>query len=172
VPISATRTRIRFAAVLAVVATGVALAACGSSSPPPTTTTSTASDLPQTAENLVVTSSIRAELLAAAAATHDLPVSDYVGLAKGLTYYAYDPTDQLYWAGAALVPSPSSFQAQVGVQDDGGYNLFTRTKNGAWVSYNDGLGTVPGAKCAAVVPAAVRDAWGWSQSTPCGGPPG
>lgn len=157
---------------MAVVAGGVVLAACGSSSPRPTATTSTTSDLPQTAENLAVTPTVRAELLAAAAATHDLPVSDYVGLAKGLTYYAYDPNDQLYWAGAALVPSPSSFQAQVGVQDDGGYDLFTRTKDGAWIAYNDGLGTVPGSKCAAVVPANVRQVWGWSLSTPCGGPPG
>lgn len=122
--------------------------------------------------NLAVTSTVRAQLLAAAAAVHELPVSDYVGLAPGRTYYAYDSADGLYWAGAGLVPSPSSFQAQVGVQDDGGYNLFTRTAHGAWTAYDDGLGTVPGANCAVVVPAAVRETWGWSLTTPCGGPPG
>jgi hypothetical protein len=157
--------------VLLVVLGGIAVSACGSSSPP-TTTTTTTSQAPAGAQNLTVTPTVRTQLLAAAAATHGLPVSDYVGLAKGLTYYAFDSADGLYWAGSALVPSPASFEAQVGVQDDGGYNLFTRSANGQWVSYDDGLGTVPGSTCELVVPAVVREVWGWSLTTPCGGPPG
>jgi hypothetical protein len=159
-------------ALLLVAIASVALSACGSSSPPATTTT-TSSLVPPGAQGLRVNAEVVAQLLAAAAAVHGLPVSDYVGLAKGRTFYAYDSIDKLFWAGAALVPSPTSFQAQVGVQDDGGYNLFTRPKNGLhWTSYNDGLGTVPGSNCEVVVPAVVREVWGWSLTTPCGGPQG
>jgi hypothetical protein len=99
-------------------------------------------------------------------------VADYTGLTKGLTYYAYDPADALYWAGAQLVPSSSSQQAEIGAQDDGSYDLFTMAAGGAWSAYNDGLGTVPGSSCSVVVPSAVRTVWDWSQSAPCGGPAG
>jgi hypothetical protein len=157
------------AAGVAVLAAGVALGACGSSSPPPTTTTTTS--IPGV-QNLTITPTVSTELLDAAAAEHGLPASDYTGLRAGSTYYAYDGADGLYWAGAALVPSTTSFEAQVGVQDDGGYTLFTKTTTGSWTAYNDGLGTLPGAQCAIVVPASVRLVWGWSLSTPCGGPPG
>ena len=147
------------------------LAACGSSGPSATSTTSTTSRSASGTRNLPVTSAVRAELLKAGAAAHMLPATDFTGLAKGLTYYAYDPADGLYWAGARLVPSPSSQRAQVSVQDDGAYDVYTKTPGGAWTAYHDGLGTVPGTVCAIVVPMAVRTVWAWSLSTPCGGPP-
>jgi hypothetical protein len=53
-------------------------------------------------------------------------MTDYTGLAPGTTYYAFDPVTNTYYAAAGLVPSPHSLKAQVGAQDDGGYNLFTR----------------------------------------------
>src|SRR5579862_9887845 len=166
-----TRRRV-VASTLSIALAGITLAACGSSGAPrATTTTTTSTTAPPGAQNLAVTPAVRTQLVAAAAAVHGLPVSDYVGLAKGLTYYAFDAKDNLYWAGAALVPSPASFEAQVGVQDDGAYNLFTRTAHGPWTAYDDGLGTVPGAKCSVVVPLEVREVWGWSLATPCGGPP-
>lgn len=137
---------------------GLVLAGCGSSPSP-------------SATRLAVTDSLSAALLAAGAANHDLPTSDFTGLAAGATYYAWDAQDHLYWAGAQLVPSPHSMRAQVSVQDDGAYDLYTKPKGGSWTAFEDGLGTVPGTNCAIVVPKAVRKVWHWSTSTPCGGPP-
>jgi hypothetical protein len=167
----------RLVAALAVVAAGCTLAACGSSSPPATTSTTSTSTTSttgvQATVNLTVTASLDSELLAAGAASHELPVSDYTGLTAGLTFHAYDPTDNLYWAAAQLVPSTSSEEAQVGAQDDGAYDLYTSPPPGTtWTAYNDGLGGVPNSSCAVIVPAAVRTVWDWSQTTPCGVAPG
>jgi cytoskeletal protein RodZ len=163
-------------AVVVMLAAGAVLASCGGSSPPATTTTTTTTTTTPSGasgvQDLTVTTAIKSALLAAGAASHQLPVTDYTGLTKGLTYYAYDPGDALYWAGAQLVPSSSSEPAQVGAQDDGSYDLFTMTSGGTWTAYNDGLGTLAGSSCSIVVPAAVRTVWGWSLTTPCGGPTG
>jgi hypothetical protein len=97
-------------------------------------------------------------------------VANFTGLTAGMTYYAYDPATATYWAGAQLVPSQSSIAAQVAVQDDGSYDLFTRAAHGTWRVFEDGLGTLPGTVCAIVVPPEVRSAWGWAQGPPCGGP--
>ncbi len=138
------------------------LAACGSSPKASTPVTRT----------LPVTAALTAALLAAGAAGHGLPVADFTGLTKGLTFYAYESSPAGYWAGAQLVPSHSSMTAQVSVQDDGAYDLFTKsTATGSWTAYQDGLGTIKGAHCAVVVPASVRTLWGWSTTTPCGGAP-
>jgi len=124
-----------------------------------TSTTSTA------VQNLHVTQALRAELLQAGAASHNLPASDYTGLAPGRTYYAYDPATSTYWAGAALVPSTSSTPAQVSVQDDGAYLLFTRPPGGSWTVYSVGMTLIPGAKCPVAVPPAVLSVWGWAPGT-------
>jgi hypothetical protein len=52
------------------------------------------------AENLVATPAVKAQLLAAGAELHKLPVSDYTGLTKGDTYYAYDAGTKTYWRRA------------------------------------------------------------------------
>jgi hypothetical protein len=165
------RVALRGATALLVAGGGVALASCGSSSSPPATS-STTTTVSQTTKDLPITTAVVNALLAAGAASHTLPVSDYTGLTKGLTYYAYDPTDGLYWAGAQLVPSTKSMAAEVGAQDDGAYDLFTMPAGGTWKAFNDGLGTATGTNCAIVTPASVRLVWGWSLTTPCGGPPG
>jgi hypothetical protein len=36
-----------------------------------------------------------------------------------MTYYANDPDTMTYWAGAHLMPRPTSERAQVSVQDAG-----------------------------------------------------
>jgi hypothetical protein len=164
------------AAALAVAVGGLLLAACGSSNsaaPPTTSTTTTVATTG--AQNLTVTPAVRTALLAAGAATHGLPVADFTGLVKGTTFYAYDSATGTYWAGAALTPiagtSAAAQAAQVSVQDDGGYVLYTMPAGGSWTGYNDGLGEVPGSHCAIVTPTAVRKVWSWSLTTPCGGPP-
>jgi hypothetical protein len=164
--------------VAALVVTGaVTLGACGSSgSSAPTTstasTTSTTSATGMGTRDLVVTPATKTALVATFAAAVSLPATDFTGLAAGKTYYAYNGTDGLYWAGAHVVPSESSQRAQVSVQDDGAYVIFTKRAGGAWTAFDDGYGGMKGAICAIVVPSAVRTVWGWSLTTPCGSPPG
>ncbi len=116
-------------------------------------------------QNLHVTNALRAELLKVGAASHNLPATDYTGLAPGRTYYAYDPATSTYWAGAALVPSSSSTPAQVSVQDDGAYLLYERPSGGSWSVYAVGMTLEVGSKCPVAVPAAVLSVWGWAPGT-------
>ena len=143
---------------LAVLVSALALAACGSSTPTTSTTTTTSA----VTRNLTVTPAVRQSLLDAGAKFHSLPSADYVGLDAGRTYYAFDPATNTYYAAAGLKPSPSSLPAQVGTQDDGAYNLFTRVAGATtWTVYSDGLGGVQGTKCPVTIPAAVLAVWHW-----------
>jgi len=148
-------------------ASALVLAACGSSTPTtttvaPTTLAPTTTTTSPVTQNLVVTPAVRRSILAAGAAYHQLPVTDYVGLYAGRTFYAFDPATDTYYAAASLDPSPSSYQAQVGAQDDGSYNLFTRRAGAAkWTVYDDGLGGVQGGICPIHLPAAVLAVWNW-----------
>jgi hypothetical protein len=117
----------------------------------------------QLARNLVVTPSVRQSLFNADAAYHSYPPSDYVGLANGMTYYAFDAQNQRYYAAAGLVPNSRSQGAQVSTQDDGGYNLFVKVRGSTkWKVYNDGLGGAQGSTCPITIPAAVRKVWSWT----------
>ncbi len=143
----------------------------GSTTAPSTSTTVPTSTTTSLAtENLVVTDAVRAALLQAGAALKGLPVSDFTGLVPGLTYYAYDATTATYWAGASLLPSSSSLQAQVSSQDDGAYLLFSMPAGGVWTAVNDGLGGRPGSPCPAPIPAAILALWHWPTGT-CNPPP-
>lgn len=111
-----------------------------------------------------MTAAVRTQLVAAGAALNNLTPSAYTGLVAGTTYYAYDSATSTYWAGAGLVPSPSSYSAQVANQDDGSYLLYSQPAGGAWTAVADGLGGIGGTPCPAV-PAAVVAAWGWTAGT-------
>jgi hypothetical protein len=118
-------------------------------------------------KNLLLTSAVRAQLVAAGAAYHGLAASDFTGLGPGTAYYALDVTTSTYWAGASLVPSPGSYEAGVVVQDDGGYLIFHRPANGAWQAVQDGTLTTA-AECARYhvsLPAAVLAVWHWPAGT-------
>jgi hypothetical protein len=124
-------------------------------------------DASQLARNLVVTPAVRQSLLEAGAAYHSYPPSDYVGLARGTTYYAYDAQNQRYYAAAGLVPNSKSQGAQVGTQDDGGYNLFVKVQGSTkWRVYNDGLGGAQDSICPITIPVVVRKVWSWT-THPC-----
>jgi hypothetical protein len=130
--------------------------------PPPATNPggqTKASPAPR-AQNLQVTSEVRAQLLAAGAASYGLTSEDYVGLTPGETYYAVDGLG-VYWAGAALNPSPSSTPAQVSSQDDGAYLLFERPVGGAWKVFDVGMAGIAGSRCPIAVPPPVLALWGW-----------
>jgi hypothetical protein len=130
-----------------------------------TTSGSTQGGTTATTKNLVVSNTIRGQLLAAGAALHKLPVSDYTGLVKGETYYAYDQATQEHWAGAGLVASKSSTQAQVGNQDDGAYLVFRQKGNGAWRAWDAGIPGGTNFSCAVKPPATVLAVWSWAPGT-------
>lgn len=146
-------------------------AACGSAATPPPTGTSTSSTSPNaktgTAMNLVVTAAVRKTLFDADAAYHSYPPSDYRGLTPGMTYYAFDSQNDRYYAAAGIIPNSKSMGAQVGTQDDGGYNLFVEKRGASkWTIYDDGLGGAEDSICPIVIPLAVRKVWNWTMH-PC-----
>jgi hypothetical protein len=115
-------------------------------------------------QNLVATPAVKAALLAAGAKMHHLPASDYTGLVKGKTYYAYDPSTKTHWAGASLIAKPGDMQAEVGNQDDGAYLVFKQPAGGAWTAYPAGV-TGADAKCMVTPPAPVDAIWGWAAAS-------
>jgi len=146
------------------------LAACGSQSASVTTTSTTTSVATTTTtlatKNLSITPSVIKGLLDAAAAYHQLPPTDYTGLDPGMTYYAFDPATNSYYAATGLVPSPNSLQAQIGTQDDGGYNLFIKAASAThWTVFNDGLGAAQGSICPLTIPASVLAVWSWKPNS-------
>jgi hypothetical protein len=150
----------------------LALAACGSgssggsSSPSMATTPATTmSGTTAVAKNLVVSNQVRAQLLAAGAALHKLPVADYTGLVPKETYYAYNPATNTYWAGAGLIASKNSKKAQIGDQDDGAYLVFEKPAAGAWRAYDAGIPGDSHFSCSIVVPAGVLTVWHWTAGT-------
>jgi hypothetical protein len=171
-----------FIAVL--VAGAIALAACSApasrSAATSTTTSQTSTTTSQTSStasttspattatspttsNLAVTGEIRAQLVAAGAAMNSLTPAAYTGLVPGETFYAYDTATMTYWAGAGLVPSSTSTQAQISAQDDGAYLLFERPAGGSWKGYDVGLaGTKEGGACPVSVPTDVLRLWNWA----------
>lgn len=163
----------RIAASALLAAACGAASACGSSSSSGSSgsTAQTLSSLPvsttvtlhttQKVMNLIASPAMKSALLAAGAKMHHLPESDYTGLAKGATYFAYDPSTKTYWAGASLIPKPGSTQAEVGNQDDGAYLVFKRPLHGAWRAYPAGV-TGADSTCMVTPPAAVTAIWGWA----------
>jgi len=167
---------VRLLAICGVLAGAVWLSACSSpatqppaantapATTPPATATSPgppANTSPTGAENLALTDSVRAQLVAAAARLNGLPASAYLGLAKGESYYGFDPATSTYWAGGALNPSPSSERAQVSVQDDGGYYVFEEPAGGSWTASSEGMAGIEGAKCSVHIPPALVALWHW-----------
>jgi FlaG/FlaF family flagellin (archaellin) len=142
---------------------GPAQTAAGTSST--TSTDSTSSTTSSQAVNVPVSDQIRAQLVDAGAALNKISISEYTGLAPGLTYYAFDRATGTYWAGARLVPAPSRdpanpTQAQVASQDAGSYFLFSQPQGGSWTAYAAG-NVGPEAPCPTTVPSEVLAVWGW-----------
>jgi hypothetical protein len=92
---------------------------------------------------------------------HGVPAAEFVGLAPGKTYYAYDPDTMTYWAGAKLRPSPISERAQVSVQDAGSYTLYKKIKGGSWTAFNIGAGDPDPQQCPQNLPLSIMTMWGW-----------
>jgi hypothetical protein len=151
-------------------ASALLLAACGSTTHATNTTTSTKAPTTtatvDAAQNLPISPAIIKSLLQAGAAYHSLPAKDFTGLAPGMTYYAYDPANLTFYAAAGLDASPNSLQAQIGDQDDGGYNIFVRVASANnWTVYNDGLGAAQDVKCPITFPPSVLAVWDWKANS-------
>jgi hypothetical protein len=169
--------RLLMASAVAAGVLSVSLTACSSASSQPAAANTTAA--PPTAsagappagaspsaaapsdENLLLTDTIRAQLVAAAAKLNGLPASAYTGLVQGESYYGFDPATNTYWAGGALSPSPSSQRAQVSVQDDGGYYIFQEPAGGSWGASAEGMAGVAGGVCSVHIPPALVALWRW-----------
>lgn len=133
--------------------------------PPTSSGTTTSGGSASSATNLVATATVKSQLLAAGAKMHHLPVSDYSGLVKGITYYAYDPSTKTHWAGAGLIAKPGATQAQVGDQDDGAYLVYKQPTGAAWHAYPAGIPGSTQFTCMVTPPAAVDALWGWPAGT-------
>jgi hypothetical protein len=158
----------RWLSVVGVLAiASLVLSACGSSRPTAATATSASSTTVSTGvtKNLVVTAAVRKSIFDAGAKYHQLPTKDFLGLSPGMTYYAFDATTDMYYAAAGMDPSPHSLKAQVGAQDDGGYNLFTMKPGKRWRVYDDGLGGSSQARCPITIPASVLAVWNWKPNS-------
>lgn len=162
-------------AVLAAVAIVAAGCSGSPSSQAPASTSSTgAAASPATspvrgAKNLIISDTVRTQLIAAVAAQNRVAPSEYSGLRQGLTYYAVDTTTETYWAGAQMVAAPSPnpnqpTQAQVSSQDEGSYYVFEEPRGGTWKVYATG-GTPQLGACGITVPPAIIQAWGWPSGT-------
>lgn len=123
------------------------------------------------ARDLPLVPSVSAALVAAAAASHGLPASAFLGVAPAnqpfAAYYGYDVATSTYWAAASLIPNPKSYEAEVVVQDDGAYLIFHRAANGPWKVQNAGYTDVVG-DCAAYhidIPAPIVAVWHWVPGT-------
>jgi hypothetical protein len=124
------------------------------------------------AENLVMTSGVETQLIAAAAKINgNVPVSEFKGLEPREVHYAYDPATGTYWAAASLLPRDDSSAAAVAVQDNGSYNVFRRRVGGTWTAYDVGLAGVGGTQCPLTVPPTVLRLWGWPSNSCRPGPP-
>ena len=167
----------------ALMATSFATAGCSSSTAVQNTTTttssqtSTSSSAPTSntpgssapAANVQVTDAVKAELLAAGAELNSIPVTEFTGLAPGLTYYALDKVTNIHWAGARLQPAPTPSssppsRAQVSSQDQGSYYIFQKPQGGPWSAYAAG-NTGPSTPCPVAIPAAVLAVWGWTPAS-------
>jgi hypothetical protein len=133
----------------------------GSTTSAPTTVAASA---PKVAMNLPVTAAIRTDLIAVAAASSNIPVSQVV-MEPNLTYYAYDPTSATYWAGAKFETTPSS-PNETAFEDANSYFIFSMTNGGSWMSRGAGL---EGTSCPPI-PAAIVALWNWTAGT-CDPPP-
>ncbi|MEI8051372.1 MAG: hypothetical protein WCI12_08050 [Actinomycetes bacterium] len=173
---SSAMTKVALAASIA--GFSVVAAACGTSSEPSTSTTAPSTTKATTTSTTTATTtppiggqvtrvdptaSDEAALVAAGAAHNNLAPSDYTGVASGSVYLATDGSTGYRWAGASLVPSSSSEQAQIDSQDEGSYLIFSEAPGQSWnvVATTGLMATCP----PGVPPTDVVAAWGWAPGT-------
>jgi len=122
------------------------------------------------AKNLVVTSTVRTQLIAAFASAHHLPVAEVGGTFPGSVFYAYDSATETYWAEAFFSPARTdSMRVADSFQDAGGDGIFSRSATGQWRFLSGGAPLI----CAQErdVPRAVVAVWGLPQtSSSCSSP--
>jgi DNA-binding beta-propeller fold protein YncE len=84
-------------------------------------------------QNLVVTRSVRGELVAAFAAAHGLALPEVGGTDPAPLYFAYDRTTRTSWAVAFFYPAgDDSTRVKDSFQDAGGDGIFSRSGSAGW----------------------------------------
>jgi hypothetical protein len=108
------------------------------------------------AQNRVVSTDVRAQLLAAYVAKQGFAADQIGGTLPGSVYYAYVPSTNTYWAAATFVGSGTATeQTMVTLQDEGAEATFIRIGTGPWdVHIHALLWPCPGD-----LPVAVLAAW-------------
>lgn len=114
---------------------------------------------PAAPRNLVISAQVRHALVLAFSRENKLVASHYRLTPPGI-YYAFDPAQGTYWAGAGVEPKRGDIADGVNTQDNGSYGIYFRRPGGSWQEANTGM-VARTAYCRAAVPAAVRVAWGW-----------
>jgi hypothetical protein len=113
-----------------------------------------------------VTSPIASALTAAYATHRHIPASAVTGVRKGTLRTAYDSATKAHWATAGFFPSPTaSAKVLLGFQDGASTGVFTKQGSAAWRMVGYGSQSM---SCSALLPAAVRNAWGFASHTNCG----
>jgi hypothetical protein len=120
-------------------------------------------------QNLIVTASVRRQLLVAYLSYMHFSSSDIAGTVHDSVYYAHDTATGTYWAKASFLPSSAASQTtEVSMQDGGSGAFFTKTADGAWQVQRGSQGS--GEACAEIkfFPAAVLKTWAISATPPAG----
>ena len=112
--------------------------------PTPPASTSSASPGESTGiQNLLVSSAVRSQLIAAYVAMRQIPAPDVSGTEPNGVYYAYDPATNTYWALAHFTPTQGDpLSVQYGFQDGGDIGMFTKIGSGPWSVQSGGMPAV------------------------------
>ena len=133
---------------------------------PQTSETTTSSTSAPAVQNLVVTNTIRAALVAAFVSFKDVPAQQIAGTQPGTTYYAYVPSTGTYWALASFLPTSSaSLQTDVSLQDGGSMGIFDEQSGKGWKMLAQGV--EPFCPSRTAIPSSVLTVWGLSDVPAC-----
>ncbi len=116
-------------------------------------------------KSLIVTDTVKGQLVAAFAPVHQVAVGEVAGTDPGSVFYAYDEATGTYWAAAFFFPAASDTPSvKETFQDAGSNGIFSRAANGRWRFRGAGAPLL----CVEehVVPKAVLAAWGIPRSSP------
>ena len=117
-------------------------------------------------ENLVVTNSVRRQLISSYEMAVRLQADVVAGTRPGSVYYAYDPSTRDHWAVATFDPAQSlTERAAASFQDGGDVGIFLEKPAQAWRLVSQGGAPLD---CTPYVPLDIRQVWDWPLGRGCG----
>lgn len=124
---------------------------------------------PTRARNLVASTAVRNQLIAAWVAAQHLNREDVAGTRPGSVYYGYLPATRTYWAVAQFTPSAEAIQHSHSpgggpiVQFQDGPWVFSQPTGGPWRLVTDSGGVL----CPGEVPRALVQVWALASPAVC-----